>query len=70
MSNYMPLILAVEYTKLLTIDTFIFTDNLNNIYLLSNRFENPTLNTTTVINEFTKAKITIHGSMLMWTRHS
>ena len=70
MSNYMPLILAVEYTKLLTIDTFIFTDNLNNIYLLLNRFENLALNATTVINEFTKAKITIHGSVLVWTQHS
>ena len=58
MSNYMPLIIAMEYTKLLAIDTFIFTDNLNNIYLLLNRLQNPTLNTTTVINEFTKAKRT------------
>ena len=35
------LLLAIEHTKKLTIDTFIFTNNLNNIYLLLNHIRHP-----------------------------
>lgn len=44
------LLLAVEHTKLLTTNTFIFTDNLNNIYLLLNQLETHPPNTITLIN--------------------
>lgn len=34
-------LLAIEHTKSLTIDTFIFTNNLNNIYLLQIHIQHP-----------------------------